>query len=374
MAANNNPSFTQGAPIGAFTPSTSSTAMPAYMQRFGYNIVNNAANLADRPYVPYNKQILANLDPMQLQAYRNVQQNQGNWNPDLNFASQGTRALSGMGTADQFNQMQGQYLRPDLINQNLNAGQQYFNQAGQSADQIVGQYMNPYQQSVLDTIAKQGARNLSENLLPGVSDAFVRAGSFGGTGMGEFGSRAVRDTQEAILQQQSQAAQSGYAQALNAAQNDLSRYGNLGQMQTAAGQQQQGYGFDAADRFRNAQAGDYERRIGAMNNIAAMAGDRARLSASDNAQLEAAGQTMTAQQQGLNTEAYNRWNMAQDYPWLNAERARNLAQGTQVPTYSNANQYNISGYAPSPYSATMGGLSYAAGAGQQDNQRYRGYP
>lgn len=192
--------------------------------------------------------------------------------------------------------------------------------------------------------------------------------------MGEFGSRAVRDTQEAILQQQSQAAQSGYAQALNAAQNDLSRYGNLGQMQTAAGQQQQGYGFDAADRFRNAQAGDYERRIGAMNNIAAMAGDRARLSASDNAQLEAAGQTMTAQQQGLNTEAYNRWNMAQDYPWLNAERARNLAQGTQVPSYSNANQYNISGYAPSPYSATMGGLSYAAGAGQQDNQRYRGYP
>jgi hypothetical protein len=83
--------------------------------------------------------------------------------------------------------------------------------------------MNPYNQAVTDQIARLGARNLTENLLPGVSDQFVRAGSFGGSRMGEFGNRAVRDTQEAILGQQANTLQQGYTQALGASQQDLAR-------------------------------------------------------------------------------------------------------------------------------------------------------
>jgi hypothetical protein len=186
------------------------------------------------------------------------------------------------GTADQLRAEQANYLRQDLVGANLDRGQQLFGQASgmdvvgaaqpylqragqqdivgaaqpylsqagsttaealseramaaanpylQSAAQTsasqVGQYMSPYQEGVLDVIAKQGARNLRENILPSVSDAFTKAGQFGSSRMGEFGSRAVRDTQEAILNQQAQAAQQGYGQSLAAAQADLARQGQL---------------------------------------------------------------------------------------------------------------------------------------------------
>lgn len=112
----------------------------------------------------------------------------------------------------------------------LNVANQYLQNAGQSSVANIQSYMNPYQDSVLDTIAKRGARNLGENLLPSVSDSFIRAGQFGSGRMGEFGSRAVRDTQEAILDQQAQAAQQGYGQALQASQADLGRQAELGSL------------------------------------------------------------------------------------------------------------------------------------------------
>ncbi len=108
------------------------------------------------------------------------------------------------------------------------AANPYLNASAQSSAANVGNYMNPYNQAVTDQIAKLGARNLTENLLPGVSDQFIRAGSFGGSRMGEFGNRALRDTQESILGQQSQALQQGYGQALTASQSDLARMGQLG--------------------------------------------------------------------------------------------------------------------------------------------------
>jgi len=107
------------------------------------------------------------------------------------------------------------------------AADPYMQAAAQSSAQNIGQYMNPYTQNVTDQMAKLGARNLSENLLPAVSDQFVRAGQFGGSRMGEFGSRALRDTQEAVLNQQAQALQSGYGQALGASQADLARQAQL---------------------------------------------------------------------------------------------------------------------------------------------------
>jgi hypothetical protein len=194
--------------------------------------------------------------------------------------------------------------------------------AAQSGASGIGQYTSPYQQGVMDVIAKQGARNLSENLLPAVSDQFIKAGQFGGTRMGEFGSRALRDTQEAILNQQAQAAQQGYGQALSASQADLARQAqlagtvgsisgadlsrvlqgagqyqnlaqtagsltgqqqqnltnlgqtsgqmtaqqmqnlaNLGQAQTTAGQAQQQFGLTAAQAAQQAQAQQPQRRL-----------------------------------------------------------------------------------------------------------------
>jgi len=116
-----------------------------------------------------------------------------------------------------------------LADKALNAANPYFSRAAQTSVSDIDQYMNPYQQNVLDTIAKQGSRNLTENLLPGVSDSFIKAGQFGSRGMGEFGSRALRDTQEAILNQQAPLAAQGYESALRASAADKQRQASLGQ-------------------------------------------------------------------------------------------------------------------------------------------------
>lgn len=203
-------SLFQGAPQTATSYTTSSTETPKWMQDAIYNQVQWATNVANTPYQPYALPTVAELSPLQQQAYGQVQSNQGAWQPAYQ------QAQTGVG-----------------------------NLANTTSVSNVGAYMNPYQSGVMDVIAKQGARNLTENLLPGVSDAFVRAGQFGGTRMGEFGARALRDTQESILNQQAQLANQGYGQALSASQADLNRQQSA--LQQMAQMAQQGQAMRTAD-------------------------------------------------------------------------------------------------------------------------------
>jgi hypothetical protein len=400
------------------------------MQDAIYNQIQVATNVANTPYQPYSLPTVAELSPLQQQAYKQVQDQQGAWKGDMNYASSGMKDFSTKGTADALKTAQGQYLRQDLVGKNLDAGQNYFNQAGKmdivgaaqpylsqagrqdimgaaspymqqssqttaqalsdralnaanpyltaaakSAASGISQYDSPYQQGVMDVIAKQGARNLSENLLPAVSDQFIKAGQFGGTRMGEFGSRALRDTQEAILNQQAQAAQQGYGQALSASQADLARQaqlagtvgsisgadlsrvlqgagqyqnlaqtagsltgqqqqnltnlgqtsgqltgqqmsqlGNLGQMQTGAGQAQQQFGLSAAQAAQQAQAQDYQRQMSALQNVAGMAQQAQGMGYADTAALEAAGAAQQGQMQRQLTAAEQQYINQQNYP------------------------------------------------------------
>lgn len=434
-------SLFQGSPQTATSYTTSSTETPKWMQDAIYNQIQMAQNVANTPYQSYEMPTVAELSPLQQQAYQQVQQNQSAWAPAMDFAQTGMQGFASKGTTDQLRQDQGQYLRQGLVDQNLNAGQSlwgragqmditgaaqpYLNQAGQttaealseralsaanpylqaasqSSAQNVGQYMSPYQQNAMDVIAKQGARNLTENLLPGVSDAFIRAGQFGGTRMGEFGSRALRDTQESILNQQAQMANQGYGQALSASQADLARqaqlagtvgsisgadlsrvmqggaqYGNLaqtagsltgqqqqnlaslGQMQTAAGQAQQQYGLSAAQAAQAAQAADYQRQMGALSNVANMAQQAQGMRTADVAALEAAGQAQQAQQQAQLTAAQQQYQNELNYPkqqldWLSTQ-VRGMAPITPTSTTQSGSTTGAT-YSASPLSQLATGL------------------
>jgi hypothetical protein len=410
-------SLFDGTPQLATSYASSTSETPKWMQDAIFNQIRLATNESQKPYQEYGLETVAPLSAMQQQAYRNVGINQNAWQGGMDFATSGMRGLSTSGTADALRTAQNQYLRPGLVDQNLNAGQAYFGQAGTAANNIMGaaqpylsqassaagnimgaaqpylsqasattaqalsdkalnaanpylqaasqssaagidQYMNPYQQNVMDVIARQGARNLSETLLPQVSDSFIKAGQFGGSRMGEFGSRALRDTQEAVLDKQSQLANQGYAQSLAASGGDLARqaqlagtvgsisgadlsrvlqggaqYGNLGQtagqltgqqasafgnlgqtagqltgqqasalanlgqVQTAAGQTQQQFGIQAAQAAQQAQAQDYGRQMQALGNVGSLTQAQNALRGTDVAALEAAGQALQGQKQ-----------------------------------------------------------------------------
>jgi hypothetical protein len=262
-----------------------------------------------------------------------------------------------------------------LADKALTAANPYLTAASGSAAGGINAYMSPYQTGVMDVIAKQGARNLSENLLPGVSDAFIKAGQFGGSRMGEFGSRALRDTQEAVLNQQAQLANQGYGQALGASQADLARqaqlagtvgsisgadlsrvlqgasqYGNLaqtagqltsqqmqnmanigqtqgqltsqqmqnlanlGQAQTSAGQTQQQFGMNAAQAQQAATAQDYQRQMGALTNFANMQQQEQAMRSADVAALEGAGAAQQNQMQQQLSAAYQQDQAEKLYP------------------------------------------------------------
>ena len=468
-------SLFQGDPQKATSYTTSTSETPKWMQDAIYNQIQVAQNVANVPFQKYEMPRVAELSPLQQQAYKNVVANQGFYQADLDKAQSGMYDFSSKGTADELGKAQADYLRKDLVGANLDAGQQlfgkaagmdvvgaaqpllnraagmdivgaaqpYMSQAGtttaqaladraltaanpylqaaaKTSAQTVGQYMSPYQQGVLDVIAKQGARNLQEQILPGVSDAFIKAGQFGSSRMGEFGSRAVRDTQEAILNQQAQAAQQGYGQALSAAQADLARqaqlagtvgsisgadlsrilqggaqYGQLGQTagqltgqqmqqlanlgqttgqltsqqvqnlaalaqaRTQAGQQQQQFGLSASQAEQQARAADYQRQMSALTQFANMQQQEQAMRAADVAALETAGQAQQQQQQRQLDMAYQQHMEEQMYPKQQLDFLSTQIRGMAPitpQTVTQTGQSTGATYSPSPLSQLASGV------------------
>lgn len=475
-------SLFQGAPQKATSYTTSSSETPQWMQDAIYNQIQVAQNIANTPFQAYSLPRVAELSPLQQQAYQNVQANQGAWASAMGKAQAGMEGFSTKGTADQLGQQQAQYLRQDLVGKNLDAGQQLFERAGgldvigaaqpfinragsmdivgaaqpfisqagqttaqslaeraltaaspylqgaaQTSASQVGQYMSPYQQGVLDVIAKQGARNLQENILPQVSESFIKAGQFGSSRMGDIGSRAIRDTQEAVLNAQAQAAQQGYGQALSAAQADLARqaqlagtvgsisgadlsrilqggaqYGqlgqtagqltgqqmqqlanlgqlsgqmtgqqmqnlaSLGQMRTGAGQAQQQFGLSAAQAEQQARAQDYQRQMSALNQMAQLAQQEQGMRTADVAALEAAGQAQQAQQQAQLGSAYQQFQEQQLYPRQQMDWLSTQIRGMAPitpQTTTQATQSVGATYSPSPLSQLASGYFALKGLG-----------
>lgn len=179
------------------TLSDTDTALPAWLQDLTRGIGAKATDIANQPYQTYDQPRLAEQSPLQQQAASMTQANVGAWQPNVQFASQ-------------------------------------------QAPGAVQNYMNPYQSNVIDRMASLGQRNLTENLLPQVNSTFMGAGQFGSTRNADFTNRALRDTNESILGQQGQLLNQGYQQAIQNFQNDATRLGNLGQMQSQLGFQDAG--------------------------------------------------------------------------------------------------------------------------------------
>jgi hypothetical protein len=358
-------SLFQGTPQTATSYVKTTSDSPKWQQDAIYNSIQIAQNLANRPYQSYDMPTVAELSPLQQQAYKDVVSNQNAWRGDLNYATSGFKDIAGQTTADSLADAQNPYLRQGDVGSNISQAQGMFGQAGQDITGRIGNYMSPYQQGVLDVIAKQGARNLTENLLPGVSDSFIRAGQFGSSRMGDFGSRALRDTQEAILNQQAQAAQQGYGQALNAAQADASRQLSVGQAYQTAGQAQQAFGFNAANALQQAQSADLARQQGVLQNVAATAQQAQGMRAQDVAALEAAGQAQQAQQQAQLNAAKSQFDAEQQYGKQQADWLSSQIRGLAPLSDRQSSQSGITTgatYSPSPLSQLASGYFGAKAA------------
>lgn len=436
-------SLFQGDPQKASSYVTSTTETPKWLQDAIYNQIYQATNVANTPFTPYGGTLVAGATPEQQQAWQAVSANQGAWKPEFQQAQTGLTALSsapggaaaaspyiqqavgtsGVSAAQPYLSQEASalggidtgagartmnpYVQESLGNSGLSAAQPYLQAAGQSTAGAVQDFMSPYTEGVTNQIAKLGARNLSENLLPAVSDAFVRAGQFGGTRMGEFGSRALRDTQESILNQQSQALQAGYGQALSAAQQEAQRQAGLattagglgtaqqqailagGQALTSAQQQaaqqemaraqalggvgtqlgglaqaQQQALLSAGSQTGQLTGADLQRQQSVLQQMATQAQQGQQMRTQDVATLEAAGAAQQQLEQKQADAAYQQYLTELQYPktqldWLSTQ-VRGMAPNVQTSQTQSGTTTGAT-YSASPLQQLATGLAASVG-------------
>lgn len=243
----------QDIPAGsALTDITKQTILPDWYSNYAMDILANQKAVAARPFQEYvdasGKPIprVADFAPDTQKAFVETRQGAFAFRPDLASATSRTQDIFGRSTAGAaqpyFSQatainpaasaqpgleQAASYVSGATAPTGISMAQPYLGQAGQTAAQNVGQYMNPYTEQVVNRIGALGARTLQEQLIPAIQDRMIAAGQFGGTRQAELMGRALRDTMEGVSAQQAQALQQGYGQGLEAATTDLARQAQL---------------------------------------------------------------------------------------------------------------------------------------------------
>lgn len=273
--------LTEGAQIpsgSALKASQSQTILPEWYTNYAQDLLAAQTAAAGTPYRPYQGPRLAEFSPAQQQAFAQTGAAAGAYQPALSAATSATQNLMGqtalgaaqpyftratgmnaVGAATPGLEQAARFATSATTPAGMQAAQPYLTQAGRSSVADIGQYMNPYQEQVVNRIGELGARNLSENILPGIEGRYIAAGQlgFGGrqprtgtpSGMMLDVARAIRGTQEATTAAQSEALQKGYSEAAGLSSADLTRQAQLAQTAGQLGASQQGVLSQAAQNL-----------------------------------------------------------------------------------------------------------------------------
>lgn len=159
------------------------------------------------------------------------------------------------------------------------------NVASTPTSSLIDQYLNPYTQSVVKSIGDLGTQQFREFTDPAVTSYGVATGQFGGSRAQDIRAKAARDAAMNITAQQTQAMNTGYNNALTAAQN------------------QQNLGLNTANVLGNLSSQAQSQGIGGLNALS----------------------TLGAQQQTLSQAERN-------YPMTSLQNYANLISGLNIPT------------------------------------------
>ena len=364
----------------ALTDITKQTVLPDWYSKNAMDILANQRAVAARPFQEYvdasGKPIprVADFAPDQQAGFQATRNGAFSFRPELGTASTKTQDVFGrsaMGVSEPGFKQSGEYTTASTSPTGLGMAQPFLGQAGQTAVQNIGQYMNPYMDQVIGRIGTLGARTLQEQLLPAISDQMIAAGQFGGTRQAEMTGRAIRDTMEGISAQQAQALQQGYTSAAGLAQADLERQAQLAQTAGGLGFQQQGALARAGEQMGalgqqmgNMYNVDTSNQLSAAQQLAGMARQR------QTQELEGAGalQQIGAQQQALAQRnldiARSDFLERQAYPQQQIDAMTKTMQGVAPGVGTKTTEYGIqpAGFQPlAPSTAAQIG-SVATGA------------
>jgi hypothetical protein len=178
--------------------------------------------------------------------------------------------------------------------------------------------------------------------MPAINSDFIRAGQYGSTNMMAETGRALRDTSDGILAEQNKALSTGYGMALDTAQADMNRFGQVGQ---------------TAGNLSNA---DSEMQLNGSKVAGALGTVAQDARYADINALGSVGNSMQNQSQSNLDMAYKDFTDQRDYQANQLGWVNNLIKGYQMPE-SKSTSYTgpLDGaqFDPSPMaSALSGGL------------------
>ena len=317
--------LTQGNPLPSSSSTLTTSQVPQYLSDYLYNLMSGAYSAAQQPYQAYEGPRIADFTAPQQQAFDQTAQAAGAYQPELAAAQQTANAGAGLNT--------------------LSAAQPYFNQASQTTPGVIQNYMNPYQQNVIDQMGTQAQRQLQEKILPAIGDQFTRAGQYGSSRQQEIAQRGVRDIASGLEQNIGTQLAQGYTTAGQQAQADLARQASIGQAAGALTGTQE----TAAANLANVQAG-----LGQKQQALGLTG-------------AAALETTGAEQQAMNQKnldlAYQDFQTQTQYPEQQLGFLSNIVRGLPSGggTTSGTSSSIGSTYSASPLaSLASAGLSAAA--------------
>ena len=326
--------LTEGAPIPAGSApvaKTTTNTTPDWYTNYAKDLLSGQQQVSTTPYQTYQGPRIADFTATQRQGMGQT----------TDAAGLGAAPIrQGIGVAQQ-----------QIGQSGLSAAQPYLQQAGQASYGNIASYMNPYNEAVTSRIAELGARNLREQILPGINDQFISAGQAGSSRNAEMFSRAARDTNESIIAAQNAALQSGYSGALTASQADLARQGQLANIAGGLGTEGVRSGLDTAKTLAD---------LGTSAQTSGLAG-------------AAAVTGVGAAQQGLNqqnlTLAYQDFLRQQGYPQEQIDAALKTMAGIgatkAIPTAQTEVGIEPTAYpqqyAPSALSTGLGTIATGAG-------------
>ena len=206
--------------------STVETAAPSYYTTYlkdlateGGTAATNAAANVTSPTSAWNPTAL------QTQAFTDVNANVGNYLPGLATAGQ---TFTNAGATD-ITGAANPFLTAGTTTSGLTQANPYLTAGTSSSADLVGGYMNPYTSNVVDQIRLANQQNIQQNLSPGITAGAVGGGQFGSQRGANALALGISNANIGALGQQAQALQSGYAQALAAAQQQRANQLQAGQ-------------------------------------------------------------------------------------------------------------------------------------------------
>jgi hypothetical protein len=320
--------FNGQAPKSTTTYGTNVQNLPQWYSDFQQGNASMGNAIAAQPYEAYGAPRLAGFNQDQTNSF-NLTRN-------------------GMGAES--NKIYGSMEQAGAAGQNADSmgdAKPYLDRSNQRGHEDVGDYMNPYNDAVTDNIARLGARNMQENLMPAVNRDFIRAGQYGSTNMiGEVG-KTMRDVNADILGKQSEVLQQGYSDAMGYNQNDLQRFGQLGQ---TAGQ------LSNADSQMQLDSAKVSGALGTMAQEARYTDINA---------LGAVGNSLQDQTQSNLDLAKSDFDAQKNYQADQLGWVNNLIKGYAMPTSSYTSQEAIpkdAEYTPGALTSALGAGAYAYGA------------